>query len=161
MSYNWQVISSKLSPKTPRILVLWLLGFSSRILGIEHNSQATSGLLNTCAAGCDEFASNQLWVSRSSTIDFSIYVALKTYLAQPKTPLCIPSSLCCVGNKRPERRLPLFFSRVVFLSFSHPCLVSVPFTVHPYMFETKFFRKSFMLQYWRDFTYHLHRLIVP
>ena len=31
------------------------------------------------------------------------------------------SALCW----RPERRLPLFHSGVVFLSFSHPCLVSV------------------------------------
>ena len=29
-------------------------------------NQATTGLLNACATGCNEFASNQLWVSSSS-----------------------------------------------------------------------------------------------
>ena len=45
------------------------------------HSQATPGSLNVCVTICDEFASNQLRVSNSSTIVFSIYLAMKTNLS--------------------------------------------------------------------------------
>ena len=43
-------------------------------------------------AVCDEFATRQLLVSRSSTIVISIYLILKINLVQWKTPLCIQIS---------------------------------------------------------------------
>ena len=66
--------------------LLWLLLTYS---GCGMYNQATPGLLNTCVTVCNEFASRQLSVSRSSTIVFSIYLVLNTNLVPWKMPLCI------------------------------------------------------------------------
>ena len=67
MSYDWWAMASKLYPKAHRIFVRWLLRLLFNYSGRGTYSQATPRLINTFATGCDEFASNQLWVSRSST----------------------------------------------------------------------------------------------
>ena len=74
MSYSNETV-----PSTQNVLVLTRLWLLFTCSGRDTYSQATPGLLNTCIIGCDKFTSNQLYVSRSSTIVFSIYSAyLKT-----------------------------------------------------------------------------------
>ena len=77
--------------------LLWLLSLYF-ICGTY--SQATPGLLNACISACDEFASRQLSVIRSSTTVFSIYLVLNTFLVPRKTPLCIYSTTQLQVNNR-------------------------------------------------------------
>ena len=53
--------------------------------GCDTYSLATPGLLNACIAGCDKFASNELRVSRSSTIIFYLFGLLENCLVQSES----------------------------------------------------------------------------
>ena len=86
-NYGRRTMASKLSPKTQPVLVRQLQGLLFNYFGRGTYSQATPGLLNAYVyTGCDEPTCD--WVSRNSTIVFSVYLALKT-MVQPKTLLCI------------------------------------------------------------------------
>ena len=70
--YNWQATTSKLYvSKTQCILVRTLLRNLFTYSVHSTYSQATPRLLNVCVTDSTKFATNQLWVSRSSTIVFS------------------------------------------------------------------------------------------
>ena len=86
-TYDWQAMASKLSSKTLCVLSHRLLGLLFVYSECGMYSPATPGLLNVCYY--NEFASNQLGVSRSLTMVFYLYLALKTNLVQPKTLLYI------------------------------------------------------------------------
>ena len=62
-SYDWRATALELSPKMHRILVYRLLGLLFMYSGHGMYSQATPWLVKACITVCDEFASNQLWVS--------------------------------------------------------------------------------------------------
>ena len=81
MSYDWRATTTKLlvtSPKTLRVLGRRLLGLLFNYTGRGMYSQATPGLLHVWNSE-----------SRSSTIVFFIYMALKTNSVQSKMLLCI------------------------------------------------------------------------
>ena len=103
VSYDWRVTAMKLSLEALRMPGSRLLGLPFMYAGRGMYGQATFRLVNSCVTGCDELASNQQWVvSRSSTIVFSTYLALKTNLVQRKT--LIPLDLLCVTDGTHFRR---------------------------------------------------------
>ena len=65
MSYDQWATALELSPKMQHALVRHLLGLLFTYSGCGMYSQATPKLLNTPVTGCNEFVTNQLWVSRS------------------------------------------------------------------------------------------------
>ena len=65
--YDWQATAKKWSPSVQDARVCRLLWLLFTYSGCDTYSRATPGLLNACITVCDEFASWQLSVSRSST----------------------------------------------------------------------------------------------
>ena len=60
MSYDRRATALKQSLKPHCVLVHQLLGLLFMYSRHGTDSQATTGLLNVCATGCDKIASNQL-----------------------------------------------------------------------------------------------------
>ena len=98
------------------VIDFWIIG--SIIPGVASTVRH-NGLPKSCVTDCDVFASNQVCVSRSSTVAFFVHLALKTNLVQPMMPLCIEwpfGSLHCDGAH---------FQRWVAVTSSHLDISSV------------------------------------
>ena len=100
-SYDWWATAMKQSSNMQNVLMPILLWLRLMYSECGMNSQDTSRLLNTCITGCNEIASNELCVSRSLTINFSIssaeYIVYITCGCLQRDSVLRGEHICAIG----------------------------------------------------------------